>query len=100
MPRILSVEGSRLQTLSRRPDRHVVAVAGGRAKLDAVRGALAGRFMNVLVTHEDLAGALVRRGRRRPSRAVAAGRRPPQTARPAERLAEPCDERTRRLLDQ
>src|SRR3989454_6638656 len=46
--RSLSVEGSRLQTLSRRPDRHVVAVAGGRAKLDAVRGALAGRFMNVL----------------------------------------------------
>src|SRR5438132_2361317 len=61
MHRILSVEGSRLQTLSRRPDRHVVAVAGGRAKLDAVRGALAGRFMNVLVTDEDLAGALVRR---------------------------------------
>src|SRR2546427_4578095 len=61
MHRILSVEGSRLQTLSRRPDRHVVAVAGGRAKLDAVRGALPGRFMNVLVTDEDLAGALVRR---------------------------------------
>src|SRR5207244_979675 len=53
MHRILSVEGGRLQTLSRRPDRHVVAVAGGRAKLDAVRGALAGRFMNVLVTDED-----------------------------------------------
>src|SRR5205807_3912433 len=60
MHRILSVEGSRLQTLSRRPDRHVVAVAGGRAKLDAVRGALAGRLMNVLVTDEDLAGALLR----------------------------------------
>src|SRR3989454_456027 len=37
MHRILSVEGSRLQTLSRRPDRHVVAVARGRAELDAVR---------------------------------------------------------------
>lgn len=61
MHRILSVEGSRLQALSRRADPHVVAVAGGRAKLDAVRGALAGRFMNVLVTDEDLAGALVRR---------------------------------------
>src|SRR5207245_784979 len=42
MHRILSVEGGRLQTLSRRPDRHVVAVAGGRAKLGAVRGAAAG----------------------------------------------------------
>ncbi len=61
MHRILSVEVGRLQTLSRRPDRHVVAIAGGRAKLDAVRGALAGRFMNVLVTDEDLAAALVRR---------------------------------------
>jgi DNA-binding transcriptional regulator LsrR (DeoR family) len=61
MHRTLSVEGSRLQMLSRRPDRHVVAIAGGRAKLDAVRGALAGRFMNVLVTDEDLAGALLKR---------------------------------------
>jgi DNA-binding transcriptional regulator LsrR (DeoR family) len=61
MRRVLSVEGTRLQALSRRPDRHVVAIAGGRPKLDAVRGALAGRFMNVLVTDEDLAGALLRR---------------------------------------
>ncbi len=61
MHRVLSVEGSRLQALSRRPDRHVVAIAGGRPKLDAVRGALAGRFMNVLVTDEDLAGTLLRR---------------------------------------
>ncbi|MBI1963703.1 MAG: helix-turn-helix domain-containing protein [Candidatus Rokubacteria bacterium] len=58
--RILSVEGGRLQALSRRADRHVVAVAGGRAKLDAVRGALAGRFMNVLVTDDDVAAALLR----------------------------------------
>jgi len=62
MRRVLSVEGTRLQALSRRPDRHVVAIAGGRPKVDAVRGALAGRFMNVLVTDEDLAGALLRRG--------------------------------------
>src|SRR5438132_8998098 len=59
--RILSVDGGHLQGLSRRSDRYVIAVAGGKAKLDAVRGALAGRFMNVLVTDEDLAGALVRR---------------------------------------
>src|SRR2546429_201417 len=62
MRRVLSVEGTRLQALSRRPDRHVVAIAGGRPKVDAVRGALAGRFMNVLVTDEDLAGAPLRRG--------------------------------------
>jgi len=58
--RILSVGGDRLQALSRRAHHHVVAVAGGRPKLDAVRAALAGRFMNVLVTDEDVATALLR----------------------------------------
>jgi len=58
MRRILSVEGNRLQALSRRDDRYVVAVAGGRAKVEAVRGALRGRFMNVLVTDEDCATRL------------------------------------------
>src|SRR6267143_481499 len=61
MGRVLSVEGDRLQALSRRDDRYVVAIAGGRAKLEAVRGAVAGRFMNVLVTDEDVAAALLRR---------------------------------------
>ena len=62
MGRVLSVEGARLQALSRRDDRYVVAIAGGRTKLEAVRGAVAGRFMNVLVTDEDVAAALLRRG--------------------------------------
>src|SRR5919197_268499 len=44
--RVLSVDGARLQALSRDPERYVIAVAGGMPKLDAVRGALAGRFMN------------------------------------------------------
>jgi DNA-binding transcriptional regulator LsrR (DeoR family) len=61
MRRVLSVEGDRLQALSRRDDRHVVAIAGGRSKLEAVRGAVAGQFMNVLVTDEDVAAALLRR---------------------------------------
>src|SRR5713101_5280981 len=61
MHRVLSVEGDRLQALSRRDDRYVVAIAGGRAKLEAVRGAVAGKFMNVLVTDEDVAAALLRR---------------------------------------
>jgi DNA-binding transcriptional regulator LsrR (DeoR family) len=55
------VEGERLQALSRRDDRYVIAVAGGRAKVDAVRGALRGRFMNVLVTDEDCATGLLPR---------------------------------------
>src|SRR5262249_50624718 len=61
MRRVLSVPGDRLQALSRRDDRHVVAIAGSRVKLEAVRGAVAGRFMNVLVTDEDVAAALLRR---------------------------------------
>jgi DNA-binding transcriptional regulator LsrR (DeoR family) len=59
--RILSVDGGHLQGLSRRADRYVIAVAGGKAKLDAVRGALQGKFMNVLVTDADVAAALVGR---------------------------------------
>jgi len=59
MRRLLSVDGARLQTLSRRDDRRIIAVAGGKDKLAAVRGALAGGFMNVLVTDETLAALLV-----------------------------------------
>lgn len=66
MHRVLSVDGDRLRALSRRPDRYVIAVAGGKAKIDAVRGALRGRFMNVLVTDEDVASALVDRSQPTP----------------------------------
>jgi DNA-binding transcriptional regulator LsrR (DeoR family) len=59
MHRVLSVDGARLQALSRRADRYVVAVAGGKAKIDAVRGALRGKFMNALVTDQDVAAALL-----------------------------------------
>jgi DNA-binding transcriptional regulator LsrR (DeoR family) len=62
MRRILSVGADRLQALSRRRDRHVIAIAGGSRKIGAIRGALHGRFMNVLITDEDVASALVARG--------------------------------------
>ena len=61
MRRVLSVEGERLQELSRRDDCYVIAVAGGRSKVDAIRGALRGGFINVLVTDQDVAGAVLRR---------------------------------------
>jgi DNA-binding transcriptional regulator LsrR (DeoR family) len=60
MHRVLSVSGERLQDLSRGEDRYVIAVAGGRSKIEAVRGALRGRFMNVLVTDEDVAQAVLK----------------------------------------
>lgn len=39
---------------------NVVGVAGGHEKLDAIRGALHGGYLNVLVTNEAVAGELVR----------------------------------------
>ena len=59
MRRILSVGADRLHALSRRRDRFVIAIAGGRQKIDAIRGALHGGFLNVLVTDEDVASALI-----------------------------------------
>jgi len=59
--RLLSVDAGRLQALSKREDRRVIAVAGGKDKRAAVEGALAGAFMNVLITDEDLAGSLLGR---------------------------------------
>ncbi len=57
--RMLSVTADRLQALSRADAKYVIGVAGGRPKVGAIRGALAGRFLNVLVTDEDTALALV-----------------------------------------
>jgi DNA-binding transcriptional regulator LsrR (DeoR family) len=62
MRRVLAVEGDRLRALARSEDRHVVAVGGGPAKVPALRGALEGRFMNVLVTDEAAASELVNSG--------------------------------------
>ncbi len=60
MRRMLAVDGDRLRELSRQDDRTVIAVAGGKAKATAVRGALLGRFCNVLVTDEDVAAAVLK----------------------------------------
>src|SRR5437764_1010651 len=60
MRRMLAVDCDRLRELRRREDRTVIAVAGGKAKVTAVRGALLGRFCNVLVTDEDVAAAVLK----------------------------------------
>ena len=57
--RMLSVTADRLQELSRSGSRYVIAVSGGRQKIAAIRGALNGRLLNVLITDEDAALALV-----------------------------------------
>lgn len=40
--------------------KYVIALAGGQHKVDAIRGALKGRFFNVLITDSDTAEALIK----------------------------------------
>lgn len=57
--RVLAVSAERLREMSGSYRKYVIAVAGGKEKVDAVRGALHGHFLNVLITDEDTALALV-----------------------------------------
>jgi DNA-binding transcriptional regulator LsrR (DeoR family) len=57
--RVLAVTPGRLRELSAAYGKLVVAVAGGPDKREAIRGAMRGRFANVLVTDEDTAAALL-----------------------------------------
>ena len=57
--RVLAVSAERLREMSQSYGKYVIAVAGGQQKLAAIRGALRGRFMNVLITDEDTALKLV-----------------------------------------
>jgi len=64
--RVLGVSAERLREMSHSYGRYVIAVAGGSQKLEAIRGALRGRFMNVLITDEDTALRLVEDATRPP----------------------------------
>jgi DNA-binding transcriptional regulator LsrR (DeoR family) len=57
--RVLAVPPARLRELSAHYGRLVIAVAGGPDKREAIRGAMRGRFANVLITDEDTATALL-----------------------------------------
>lgn len=56
--RVLAVPAERLREMARGYGKYVIAVAGGPEKLAAIRGAMAGRFANVLITDEEIAIAL------------------------------------------
>jgi DNA-binding transcriptional regulator LsrR (DeoR family) len=45
--------------MTRQHGKLIIAVAGGRYKFEAIRGALLGRLCNVLITDEEVAQALV-----------------------------------------
>jgi len=64
--RVLAVSADRLREISRSDGKYVIAVAGGPEKREAIRGALRGRFMNVLITDENTALSLVERRSRTP----------------------------------
>jgi deoxyribonucleoside regulator len=57
--RVLAVPATRLRELSAEYGRLVIGVAGGADKHEAILGAMRGRFVNVLVTDEDTATALL-----------------------------------------
>lgn len=58
--RVIAVSAERLREMTRHHGKLVIAVAGGQQKIEAIRGALAGRFCNVLITDEEAALALAR----------------------------------------
>jgi deoxyribonucleoside regulator len=57
--RVLAVPATRLRELSAEYGKLVIGVAGGADKHEAILGAMRGRFVNVLVTDEDTATALL-----------------------------------------
>lgn len=57
--RVLAVSAERLRALSKSYGKYVIAVAGGQQKRQAIRGALRGGFMSVLITDEDTALTLL-----------------------------------------
>jgi len=58
--RVLAVPATRLAELSAEYGKLVIGVAGGADKHEAILGAMRGRFVNVLVTDEDTATALLK----------------------------------------
>lgn len=58
--RLIGVTALELRERAARPDRYVVGVAGGLEKVDAIRAALKGNYLNVLITDVYAAEALLK----------------------------------------
>ena len=58
--RVIAASAERLREMTRQHGKLVIAVAGGRHKIEAIRGALAGKLCNVLIVDEEVAQALLR----------------------------------------
>ena len=56
---VIGVGALELRERAERPDRYVVAVAGGLEKTEAIRACLKGKYFNVLVTDAYVAEALL-----------------------------------------
>ncbi|MFP3868542.1 MAG: fructose-1,6-bisphosphate aldolase/phosphatase [Desulfobacteraceae bacterium] len=57
--RMIGVSPMELRERAARPDRYVVGVAGGLEKIEAIRAALQGKYLNILITDAYVAEALV-----------------------------------------
>jgi DNA-binding transcriptional regulator LsrR (DeoR family) len=68
--RVISIDFEQLRKIPR-----VVGIAGGRRKTAAIRGALEGRLVNVLITDRHTAERLLQHNRRSPRHTTAPARR-------------------------
>lgn len=60
LQRLIAIPATHLQQMARQFGKFVIAVAGGKEKLQAIRGALHGGFCNVLITDEFVATHLIK----------------------------------------
>jgi DNA-binding transcriptional regulator LsrR (DeoR family) len=61
--RVVAVAAEHLREMTRHHGKLVIGIAGGRYKIEAIRGALLGHLCNVLITDEEVAQALVHESR-------------------------------------
>jgi DNA-binding transcriptional regulator LsrR (DeoR family) len=61
--RVVAVAAEHLREMTRQHGKLIIGVAGGRYKLEAIRGALLGRLCNVLITDDEVAQALLHEAR-------------------------------------
>jgi deoxyribonucleoside regulator len=58
--RVVGVGATELRERAARPEKFIIAVAGGLEKTEAIRACLKGRYFNVLITDAYVAEALVK----------------------------------------
>ncbi|MBI4640974.1 MAG: winged helix-turn-helix transcriptional regulator [Candidatus Tectomicrobia bacterium] len=60
--RVIAVPALRLKEMAKQFGKHVIAVAGGQQKIEAIEGAIKGKLFDILITDENVAKALLSDG--------------------------------------